>query len=91
MTCFSLSSLDYLHMKRVGENGEDGDEIDEDNLYDGPPVLCLVDHSASAGHGVESVQGDGSQAECRDINRDSLQIINLQVLVILVYVRRQIY
>ena len=61
-------------MKRVGENGEDRDEVDEDNLGDGPPILRLVDHSA--GHGVEPVQGDGGQAERGYVDGHSLQITN---------------
>ena len=63
-------------MKRVRENGEDRDEIDEHNLGGGPPVLCLVDRSA--GDGMKPVQGDGCQAQCGNVNRNSLQIQNLK-------------
>ena len=51
-------------MKGVWEDGQDRDDIDEDDLEDSFPVLCLVDGGASdgAGDGIQSVQSYGRQA-----------------------------
>lgn len=51
-------------MKGVWEDGQDRDDIDEDDLEDSFPVLCLVDGGASdgAGDGIQPVQGYGRQA-----------------------------
>ena len=54
-------------MKTVGDDGPDGYEVDEDNLDDGVPVVPLA-LGGELGHSLKSVQGNGRQAQGRNVH-----------------------
>ena len=54
-------------MKTVGDDGPDGDEVDEDNLDYGGPVVPLAG-GGEASDSLESVQSDGCQAQGGNVN-----------------------
>ena len=58
-------------MKTVWDDGPDGDEVDEDDLDYGPPVV-LRTGGGEASHGLESVQSYGRQTQGGDVNRGAL-------------------
>ena len=67
----SALQVHYLHVKTVGDDGPDGDEIDEDDLDDGLPVIPLAG-GGQPSHCLQPVQGDGSQAQGRNVHRGPL-------------------
>ena len=54
-------------MKTVGDDGPDGDKVDEDNLDDGVPVVPLA-VGGELGHSLQPVQGNGRQAQGRNVH-----------------------
>ena len=54
-------------MKTVGDDGPDGDEVDEDNLEDGAPVVPLAG-GGEPGHRLQPVQSDRRQAQGGNVN-----------------------
>ena len=58
-------------METVGDDGTDGDEVDEDNLDDGLPVVPLGG-GGQAGDRLQSVQSDGRQAQGGNVHRGAL-------------------
>ena len=48
----------YLHVETVGQDGYDGDGVDEDDLVDSLPGAGPADHGG-LGHCLQPVQGYG--------------------------------
>ena len=70
--CITSSSPTYLHVKTVGDDGPDGDEIDEDNLDYGAPVVARAGRR-QASHSLQSIQSNGRQTQGGNVNRGALR------------------
>ena len=54
-------------MGTVGEDCQDRDDINDDNLDDCAPLVCLHVDSGGAVHCLQPVQGNGGPAQSGDV------------------------
>ena len=62
-------------METVGQDGDDGDGVDEDDLDDSPPGASIDNHGG-VGHCLQPVHGYGGQTQGGNIDGDALHQMN---------------
>ena len=69
----------HLHMDAVGQDGQAGDGVDEDDLGEGGSGAGAgVDH-CGVSHRLQPVQGNGGQTQGRDVDGNTLEFGKMKI------------